>query len=431
MSSDINVVATTQHIMVDPASKSVAVISMGPQGPQGPTGDVSQAQFDAAIAAVQADADAKVAKTGDTMTGRLTIQRDGEYVHLQITNASGGEAVAQLHGTAGGRITLDLADTAGIIFNESEGALYIIRDNAMMRFRADGIVEMMSGFHLHVNAPTDSADATTKLYVDNADATLTSAANAAQTDATQALADAATAQTTADAKVAKTGDTMTGALLVSNTGPNIDLIKSNATLNTGRWRIAVLNAGSDGGLYIGLRDDAGNTLGWPIVIQANGTIKLQTAGASLGTPIVEVPAITGVNQAARVTAYDATTGRLAIGNCEVGDTGWRNITSLLVNGWTATAVLCRRTGAQVWVSLDNLNGSAATSNQVLVLPTGFGSTKLLYNVGAGTAAGALDKPMWVSAASALASSTRLNSILGMFQFPTDVAWPTSLPGTSG
>lgn len=45
------------------------------------------------------------------------------------------------------------------------------------------------------------------------------------------------------------------------------------------------------------------------------------------TGSVVVPAANAANEAAQVTAYDATTGRLAIGGHEVGDTGWRDISA--------------------------------------------------------------------------------------------------------
>lgn len=36
--SEINVVSRTQHIIIEPTSKSVAIINAGPQGPAGPAG---------------------------------------------------------------------------------------------------------------------------------------------------------------------------------------------------------------------------------------------------------------------------------------------------------------------------------------------------------------------------------------------------------
>lgn len=58
--------------------------------------------------------------------------------------------------------------------------------------------------------------------------TLTTNVASAQSDATQALVNAAAAQSTADAKVAKAGDTMTGALTMSSTA-NIFISGSNIT----------------------------------------------------------------------------------------------------------------------------------------------------------------------------------------------------------
>lgn len=49
------------------------------------------------------------------------------------------------------------------------------------------------------------------------------------------------------------------------------------------------------------------------------------------------------------------------------DTGWRNITSLLINGWTATHIMVRRTIDRVYWEFRNLNGSAATSATFLDL----------------------------------------------------------------
>jgi hypothetical protein len=46
---ELNVVSKTQHIIVDPASSSVAVINAGPPGPGGPIGQVSTAAMNQAI----------------------------------------------------------------------------------------------------------------------------------------------------------------------------------------------------------------------------------------------------------------------------------------------------------------------------------------------------------------------------------------------
>jgi hypothetical protein len=50
VSSGLNVISQTQHIIVDPFSSAVAVINAGPQGPGGPIGQVSTAAMNQAIA---------------------------------------------------------------------------------------------------------------------------------------------------------------------------------------------------------------------------------------------------------------------------------------------------------------------------------------------------------------------------------------------
>ncbi|AOZ65043.1 hypothetical protein KDJ05_gp02 [Arthrobacter phage Oxynfrius] len=54
-----------------------------------------------------------------------------------------------------------------------------------------------------------------------------------------------------------------------------------------------------------------------------------------------------------------------------GDTGWRNIGALLINGWTASAILIRRFGSLVTMKIFNLDGAAFTSTTFVNLPAGF------------------------------------------------------------
>lgn len=103
--TSINVSQRTQMIVVDVASRSVSIINAGPVGPAGPTGEVSLAQMDTALAL-------KVAKSGDTMTGALTIPvtptavghaTSKQYVDTAISNA----VTALLDGTPGALDTLN------------------------------------------------------------------------------------------------------------------------------------------------------------------------------------------------------------------------------------------------------------------------------------------------------------------------------------
>jgi hypothetical protein len=82
-------------------------------------------------------------------------------------------------------------------------------------------------------APTTGLQPATKTYVDAADATLTTAAAAAQSTANTAVTNAATAQTTANAAVVRAGDTMTGALAHPLGAAATPSITFTGDLNTG------------------------------------------------------------------------------------------------------------------------------------------------------------------------------------------------------
>lgn len=98
-----SIVSQTQKIIVNPHTQSVAVINAGPMGPAGPTGEVSLAQFNEALALKASTTQLtdglalKVAKTGDSVNGILTVLNNGPSVILQ--NPS--------HATEGGEIRFD------------------------------------------------------------------------------------------------------------------------------------------------------------------------------------------------------------------------------------------------------------------------------------------------------------------------------------
>ena len=82
-------------------------------------------------------------------------------------------------------------------------------------------------------------------------------------------------------------------------------------------------------------------------------------------------AVWAANQAAQVTASDPTTGQLAIGGVEIGDTNWRDVTADLLHGWTASELRVRRTGSIVHVQMTLGDAAAATDDDLYSLPTGF------------------------------------------------------------
>lgn len=118
------------------------------------------------------------------------------------------------------------------------------------------------------------------------------------------------------------------------------------------------------------------------------------------------------------------------------DTGWRDIRSELTNSWTADVFMVRRVDGRVFVYFENLN-TAGSSNNLWSVPAGFQKSSLATAVG---------MPMW-TASPVLATTQTLQAMLvtGNLQanrttlplhatpnmsWPTDDAWPTTLPGVA-
>lgn len=113
-----------------------------------------------------------------------------------------------------------------------------------------------------------------------------------------------------------------------------------------------------------------------------------------------------------------------------GDTGWRDISSLLVNGWTGYVWL-RRINNYGYFQFSALNPAAATATRCIDFPNGFGPPVL-----------ATHHALYCSAhtAGAETSGTGVNilntptpsaaNVYGHISYPIDGAWPTSLPGTA-
>lgn len=117
---------------------------------------------------------------------------------------------------------------------------------------------------------------------------------------------------------------------------------------------------------------------------------------------------------------------------EYGDTGSRDVSGSLVNGWTATGARLRRIGQTViWFNV-LLNSTAATSDDFYTLPAGFrqsvyASTITMGFAGAGgkqlnqTTGGVLSVP---------SRGTSTYSSQGPAIWVTNDPWPTALPGSA-
>ncbi|QTF82128.1 hypothetical protein SEA_PRAIRIE_31 [Arthrobacter phage Prairie] len=119
-----------------------------------------------------------------------------------------------------------------------------------------------------------------------------------------------------------------------------------------------------------------------------------------------------------------------------GDTGWRDISGSLLNGWTATWARVRRFGADITLTFLGLNSSVATSDVFFTLPAGLKANTGGYHQGFWftdttvspgflrlTGGGNLE----LTRRPATAYSANLQSVV---KFTTDDTWPTVLPGTA-
>ena len=150
-----------------------------------------------------------------------------------------------------------------------------------------------------------------------------------------------------------------------------------------------------------------------------------------GNATVLIPAATGANQAAQVTAYDAVTGQLAVGGHEVGDTGWRNVAADIETGFSVTSMGLKRTANVVEMYFLVL-ATTGTSGTIYTLPTGFrpdaptNLTRLVWHTGTSPAVmyrgqiGAVGAVDWAGASGV--------TVYGSCMWTTGDTWPASLPG---
>ena len=119
---------------------------------------------------------------------------------------------------------------------------------------------------------------------------------------------------------------------------------------------------------------------------------------------------------------------------DYGDTGWRNIESVLLNGFTATSVKIRRFGNQVSITIFALNGASSTGTTLYTLPTGFGSDSRIRQTWMGRSSSDQTPNAAVTYASStlslFTSPTLITSGRGTIDYLTTDAWPATLPGTA-
>ena len=173
-----------------------------------------------------------------------------------------------------------------------------------------------------------------------------------------------------------------------------------------------------------------------VVDTSSATTKKATKAVLFTDPTftgsVTVPAGNAAGEAAQVSAYDATTGRLAIGGVEMGSTGWRDLTAAQTNGWAFTTIQLHRNGSHctlrgVWPTTAD---DSKTSDTFYTLPSGYRSSLLLDQPvrNPSTVAGPFIRINVAGALQALSSSST-STVYFSITWVTTAAWPTSLPGT--
>lgn len=155
---------------------------------------------------------------------------------------------------------------------------------------------------------------------------------------------------------------------------------------------------------------------------------------------------------AQITASDPATGQFAVGGYEVGDTGWRDVTSsaVFVNGASPT-ILLRRTGNVVSIQVYGQIITAAPTGEVAsqwttsalntVVPTGFRGTAANSVISASGSTGSLTRPIvlnWNRATAGgsgggfavwtRAGAVGSTSVYAEFVYQTPDTWPATLPG---
>jgi hypothetical protein len=249
-----------------------------------------------------------------------------------------------------------------------------------------------------------------------------------------------------------TDDERTTGLQMQRRGSLRWIVAKNPTAESGS------NAGSDFSIY--RYDDSGAQLGTaPLsIIRSTGENRIgettaNTAHLRLDRSTGNVGIITGTGfpngvvtapVGSMYTDTDATNGAIrwikATGNgntgwrVEYGDTGWREIESVLLNGFTATSVKIRRFGDQVSITLFALNGASSTGTTLYTLPTGFASDSRIRQTWMGRSSSDQTPNSAITyfsnTISLATSPTLITSGRGTIDYLTTDTWPATLPGTA-
>ena len=114
-----------------------------------------------------------------------------------------------------------------------------------------------------------------------------------------------------------------------------------------------------------------------------------------------------------------------------GDTGWRDITDALINGWTAKSIHIRRVNSTVYFRYHNLSSADASSATAFYLPTGFGTTVGGTTVPLTRHENATPAYMQIWDISVSIPTSYFSPVVrrGVASWETSLSWPTTPFGT--
>ncbi len=154
--------------------------------------------------------------------------------------------------------------------------------------------------------------------------------------------------------------------------------------------------------------------------------------ATVGRTYIDTNATNGAIQWIKRTGSGNTGWVVSVGN-----TGWRNISTSLINGWAPyfvnSIVICRDANT-VFIKLDGLKAQGSTGNTFIIIPSGFRTTGAnsrfeLHSLG--TQPSSMYRGYFATDGGGVVStaSPSFGDLFGELSYLTTQAWPATLPGT--
>jgi len=369
------------------------------------------------------------AQGGDPVTGYISkTDHQESYDELVDDTALTGATTAEAIAVSGAAVaaTINGRDPDDLVAGPASAT-----DNALVRFDGTGGKTVQnSGITVD-----DSGNISSDLTVSKASPTLNVSASSGSAIVQASAATAATAAfrwrsgsggTTV--KWAWIRDTDDGLYLYRY--PSSGVINTVIDVSTGKWTFR--DVGATAGLELGASG--------PRIMSGTGSPE-GVVTAPVGSMWTDTAATTGAIRWVKASG-SGSSGWVV----EYGDTGWRNVSAEIFPAHLAlnpnAKVLIRRVGKQVTVTYASGASPTATGLQQLTdsdtIPSGFQHTAYATGVNptgitidAGTGYGA-SVSLYMSSVSILRSGNQVSGTgyNGSVTYPTNDAWPTSLPGSA-